>query len=103
MVLRMRAVMGTPFSWPQLFGYSADKYYQNLLNYPLDNSIDFDHSYPMDIDLCAGLRCPIFELPGASGPFLESPETFRANFRCHNSLCIFKTKASRCTKLLQLF
>ena len=33
------------------------------------------------------------------GPFLESPETFRAHFGWHNSLCIFKTKASRGTKL----
>ena len=29
----------------------------------------------------------------ASGPFLESPETFRANFGWHNSLCILKAKA----------
>ena len=27
-------------------------------------------------------------------PFLESPETFRVHFGCHNSPCIFKTKAS---------
>ena len=33
------------------------------------------------------------------GLFLESPETFRAHFGWHNSLCIFKTKASRVTKL----
>ena len=33
------------------------------------------------------------------GPFLEGPETFRAHFRWHNSLCISKTKASRDTKL----
>ena len=32
-------------------------------------------------------------------PFLESPETFRTHFEWHNSLCIFKTKASRGTKL----
>ena len=32
-------------------------------------------------------------------PFLESPETFRVFFEWHNSLCIFKTKASRGTKL----
>ena len=31
-------------------------------------------------------------------PFLESPETFRANFGWHNSLCIFKTTASWGTK-----
>ena len=29
----------------------------------------------------------------------SSPETFRAQFGWHNSLCIFKTKASRGTKL----
>ena len=37
------------------------------------------------------------------GPFLESPETFRAHFGSHNSLCIFKTKASRGTKLCSYF
>ena len=37
------------------------------------------------------------------GPFLESPETFRANSWRHNSLCIFKTKASRDTKLCIYF
>ena len=33
------------------------------------------------------------------GLFLESPETFRAYFGWCNSLCIFKTKAPRGTKL----
>ena len=33
------------------------------------------------------------------GPFLESPETFRAHLGLHNSLYIFKAKASRGTKL----
>ena len=37
------------------------------------------------------------------GPFLESPETFRAHFGWHNSLCIFKTIASRGTKLGSYF
>ena len=37
------------------------------------------------------------------GPFLESPETFRAHFGWYNSLCIFKTKASRGTKLCGYF
>ena len=37
------------------------------------------------------------------GPFLESPETFRAHFGWHNSLCIFKTKASESTKLCSCF
>ena len=37
------------------------------------------------------------------GLFLESPETFRAYFGWHNSLCIFKTKASRGTKLCSYF
>ena len=35
-------------------------------------------------------------------PFLESPETFREHFGWPNSLCIFKTKGPRGTKL-QLF
>ena len=38
-----------------------------------------------------------------SGPFLESAETFRAHFRRHSSLCIFKTKASQGTKLCSYF
>ena len=33
------------------------------------------------------------------GPFLESPETFRAHFGWHNALCIFKMKGSQGTKL----
>ena len=37
------------------------------------------------------------------GPFLESPETFRAHFGWHNSLCIFKAKASRDTNLCSYF
>jgi len=37
------------------------------------------------------------------GPFLESPETFRAHFGRHNSLFIFKTKAPRGTKLASYF
>ena len=39
----------------------------------------------------------------ARGPFLESSETFRTYFGLHNSLCIFKTKASRGTKLCIYF
>ena len=39
----------------------------------------------------------------AWGLFLESPEAFRAYFGWHNSLCIFKTKASRGTKLCSYF
>jgi len=35
--------------------------------------------------------------------FLESPETFRAHFGWHNSLCVFKTKASWGTKLCSYF
>ena len=37
------------------------------------------------------------------GPFLESPETFRTYFRLHNSLRVFKMKASRGTKLCIYF
>ena len=37
------------------------------------------------------------------GLFLESPETFRLYFGWHNCLCIFKTKASRGTKLCRYF
>ena len=37
------------------------------------------------------------------GLFLEGPETFRAYFGWHNSLCIFKTEASRGTKLRSYF
>jgi len=41
--------------------------------------------------------------PETRGLFLESPATFRAHFGWHNSLCIFKTKASRGTKLCSYF
>ena len=40
---------------------------------------------------------------GPRGLFLKSPETFRAYFGWHNSLCIFKTKASWGTKLCNYF
>ena len=39
----------------------------------------------------------------AWGPFFESPETYRAHFGWHHSLCIFKTKASRGTKLCRYY
>ena len=39
--------------------------------------------------------------PGAC--FSKNPKTFRAHFGCHNTLCIFKTKASRVTKLCSYF
>ena len=41
--------------------------------------------------------------PLLRGLFLKSPETFQAYFGWHNSLCIFKTKASRGTKLCSYF
>ena len=37
------------------------------------------------------------------GLLLESPETFRAHLGWHNSLCNFKTKASRGTTLCSCF
>ena len=37
------------------------------------------------------------------GPVSQSPETFRAHFGWYNSLCIFKTKASRITKPYSFF
>ena len=37
------------------------------------------------------------------GPFLESPETFRAYFWWTNSLCIFETKAFGGTKICSYF
>ena len=40
---------------------------------------------------------------GCWGLFHESPETFRAHFGWHNSLCIFKTKASRGTRLCSYY
>ena len=45
----------------------------------------------------------VIKTTGSWGLFLESPETFRAFFGWHNSLCIFKTKASRGTKLCSYF
>ena len=53
------------------------------------------NSHPTKLLLASSIR--------AWGPFLESPETFRAHFGWHNSLCIFKTKASRGTKLCSHF
>ena len=41
------------------------------------------------------------QIPGTR--FSKSPETYRARFGWHNSLCIFKTKASRGTKLCSFF
>ena len=37
------------------------------------------------------------------GLFLESPETLQEHFGWHDSLCVFKTKASRGTKLRSYF
>ena len=48
--------------------------------------------------LFAALQCLV-----PRGLFLESPETFRAYFGWHNSLCVFKTKGSRGTKLCSYF
>ena len=39
----------------------------------------------------------------AWGPFLESPETFRAHLGWYKTLCIFKTKVPRATKLCSYF
>ena len=44
-----------------------------------------------------------YEMVSHWGPFLERPETFRAHFGSHNSLCIVKAKASRGTKLCSYF
>ena len=37
------------------------------------------------------------------GPFLESPETLRAIFGCHNSLCISRTERIQVVKLHSFF
>ena len=47
--------------------------------------------------------CSFLQHPLPRGLFLKSPETFRAYFGWHNSICIFKTKASRGTKLCSYF
>ena len=44
-----------------------------------------------------------FRETGPRGPFLESPKTLRSHFGWHDCLCIFKTKASRGTKLRSYF
>mgnify|MGYP006973420876 CR=1 FL=1 len=49
------------------------------------------------------LDCTDFAISLTRGLFLESPETFRAHFGWHNSLRIFKTKASGGTKLCSYF
>ena len=51
-----------------------------------------------EIELAISQRVPLPTV-GTWGLFLESPETFRAHFGCYNTLCIFKTKTSRGTKL----
>jgi len=77
------------------------------------------HFSPLDTDSLAltslwiqeseyGMNINIFPFMGrifnnSRGLFLKSPETFRAYFGWHNSLCIFKTKASRGTKLCSCF
>ena len=43
------------------------------------------------------------EVSQTRSPFLESPQTFRAYFGWHNSLCIFKTKASQGTRRCSYF
>lgn len=68
-----------------------------------------DICYKME-DLAIGnsLVCLVFDILKAAVrkvqvPFLESPETLQAHFRWHDSLYIFKTKASQGTKLCNYF
>ena len=60
--------------------YSVDKYYQNRLSYPLDSAVHSLNNWGL---------CPVS----------RKSRNFRAHFGLHNSLCIFKAKASRGTKL----
>ena len=55
-------------------------------------------TYGIHINVLLNYTRPVFTWKPRS-PFLESPETFRELFEWRTSLCIFKTKASRGTKL----
>ena len=55
-------------------------------------------TYGIHINVLLNYTRPVFTWKARS-PFLESPETFRVLFEWRTSLCIFKTKASRGTKL----
>jgi len=72
----------------------------------LDRSIrNFKASILPNWGSCSCANCSTFRsrVSLARGPFLESPVTFREHFGWHNSPCIFKTKASRGTKLYSYF
>ena len=64
--------------------YVANKNYTNILK-------------------CSHIECCLACIEQCWGPFLESPESLRAHFGWHNSVGIFKTKASRGTKLCSYF
>ena len=66
----------------------------------MSKNVNNDVSKDSPIKHQAGVRVSPVQ---AWGLFFESPETFRAHFGCHNTLCIFKTKASRGTKLCSYF
>ena len=59
--------------------------------------------WPQSTSSTTNFRVALSHRRGTWGPFLESPETFRAHFGWHNSLCIFKEKASRGTKVCIYF
>ena len=52
---------------------------------------------------CYWSNVSVCKILGTRRPFPESPETFRAHFGSHNSLCIFKAKESRGRKLCSYF
>ena len=49
------------------------------------------HSVYLNVDLARRPDIAIANIFDALGPFLESPETLRAIFGCHNSLCNSRT------------
>jgi len=89
---------GNTFHWTVIYSLYSTFHWIN--HYPLENSIDSYSTYLLDRLVIYPMYSAIhYSNNWAWGPFLESPETFRALFGWHNSLCILKTKASRGTEL----
>ena len=86
-----------PFPWRGRAGeIKKGKKNRNPGNEVVNAACFYRSSVAANCDLRISIGLEFLE---AWGPFLESPETFRAHFGLHNSLYIFKAKASRGTKL----
>ena len=86
-----------PFPWRGRAGeIKKGKNNRNPANEVVDAASFYRSSVAANCDLRISIGLEFLE---AWGPFLESPETFRAHFGLHDSLYIFKAKASRGKKL----